>query len=506
MIIVNGKIHTMENLAPFATALAAKDGSIIAVGNDDEIKRSAGPGTRIIDAGGNTVLPGLIDAHVHFLGTGLDAASAKLLGAESRKEFMDRLTEKESTLKPGVWLRGYGYDETKFKEGSLPSLNDLNAAFPTRPVLLSRIDAHSCFLNDKAYELLNVDPALEGVVTENGRRTGVLRAAANSFARRKLSDELTADDTRKEAMRLAADEALQAGITTLHALEGGSLFSEKDVDAMLRYADELPIRTLLYHQIPNAKLVKSEGLPRVGGCITVDGSLGSYTAALLEPYADKSDTCGVPYMSQGEIDDFVTEAHAMGMQITMHTIGDKAIEMLMSAYEKALAKYPRADHRHRFEHFTVPTYDQIARAAKLGVYISVQPSFDYLTKNMMALRLGPDRLRRGYPFRTIAEAGLVMAGGSDSNITPMSPLFGVTSCMVHSQPMQRLSLYESLKLFTVNAAIIGFEEDVKGSLKVGKYADITIIEGDITAVEPERIQYMKVLKTIVGGDIKYEAD
>jgi predicted amidohydrolase YtcJ len=493
----------MENLAPFATALAVKDGLIAAVGDDAEIKSLAGLETQSIDAGGNTVLPGLIDAHVHFLGTGLDAASAKLLGVTSRKEFMDRLFEKEATLKPGAWLRGYGYDETKFDERSLPPLDALNAAFPQRPALLSRIDAHSCFLNDAAYALLGIDPDLEGIMLENGKRTGVLRAAANAFARRKLSDDLTSDETRREAMRLAAEEALQAGVTTLHALEGGSLFSEKDVDAMLRYADELPIRTLLYHQIPDAKFVKSEGLPRVGGCITVDGSLGSYTAALLSPYADKPDTCGTPYMSQREIDDFVMEAHAMGMQITMHTIGDKAIEMLMRAYEKALAKYPRDDHRHRFEHFTVPTYDQIARAAKLQVYISVQPAFDYLTKNMMALRLGPDRLRRGYPFRTIAEAGLIMAGGSDSNITPMSPLLGITSCMVHSQPMQRLTLYEALKLFTINAARIGFEEDVKGSLKVGKYADITVVEGDVTAVEPEQIQHMKVLQTIVGGEIKY---
>lgn len=506
MVLYNGNIITMENLAPYATALAVKDGKIAAVGNDADIKKLASAETQLVDAGGNTVLPGLIDAHVHFMGTGLDAAAANLMGTQSQAAFMERLHTKEKELKEDAWLRGFGYDETKFAEKALPSMDALSVAFPNRPVFLSRIDAHSCFLNARAYELLGIDPATEGVVMENGRPTGVFRASANSQARKKMSEELTTDEVRREAIHLAANDALKVGVTTLHALEGGSLYSDKDVDVMLKYAHELPIRTLLYHQIPDAKRVKAEGLPRVGGCITVDGSLGSHTAALLEPYADQPATCGTPYMPQQEIDDFVLEAHSLGMQVAMHTIGDKAIEMLMLAYEKALAKIPRQNHRHRFEHFTVPTYDQIGRAARLGVAISVQPSFDYLTSGaMMPARLGHERLRRSYPFRTLLEEGLLLAGGSDSNITPISPLFGITSCMVHSQPMQRLSLYESLKLFTINAAAIGFEEAEKGSLAPGKYADITIIEGDIWNTPAEDIQHMKVLKTIVGGKIRYEA-
>ncbi len=505
-IIINGKIITMENLSPFAQALAIKGGRIMALGTTAEIELLSGEGTKVIDAGGNTVLPGMIDAHVHFMGTGLDAASVKLLGTKNHADFMARLAEKAAALRPGAWLRGYGYDETKFEEKCLPSLAELNRLYPDRPVFLSRIDAHSCFLNDIAFGQLNVDSSLDGIISENGVRTGVLRAAANSFARKTLMEELTTDEVRLEAMHLASQEALKAGVTTLHALEGGSLYSDRDVDAMLKYANELPIRTVLYHQIPDAKRVKAEGMPRVGGCITVDGSLGSYTAALIEPYADRPDFCGVPYMTQRDIDDFVMEAHCLDMQIAMHTIGDRAIEMLMQAYEKALAKYPRQNHRHRFEHFTIPTYDQIARAAKLNVMISVQPSFDYLTaKVMMPARLGPERVRRGYPFRTLMEAGLTLAGGSDSNITPISPLFGITSCLVHTQPIQRMTTYEALKLFTINAAYIAFEEDAKGTLRPGKLADIAVIEGDIFSTAPEEIQNMKVLMTIVGGKVQYQA-
>jgi predicted amidohydrolase YtcJ len=496
----------MEPRLPYVSAVAVKGDRILAAGNDRAIKSYANAETILIDARGSTVLPGLIDAHVHFMGTGLDAGAAALMGTASRSELFDRLRKKEAELNPGEWLRGFGYDETKFEEKSLPGLAEFNAVFPGRPVFLSRIDAHSCFLNDVAYDMVDPAPSVEGIVTEGGTRTGVLREAANAFARKRMSEELTTDDIRRKAMHTAAQEALRAGVTTLHALEGGSLFSDKDVDVMLKFAGSLPIRTLLYHQITDVEQILKEGLPRIGGCITIDGSLGSYTAALSEPYADKPEVSGTPYFTPREIEDFVMEAHAAGLQIAMHTIGDHAIELLMQAYEKALSRYPKKDHRHRFEHFTVPTYDQIIRAAKLGVCISVQPSFDYLTsKTMMPLRLGEERLRRAYPFRTMMEEGLILAGGSDSNITPLSPLFGITSCMVHSQPMQRLSLYEALKLFTVNAAYIGFEEEEKGSIKIGKYADIVIIEGDITKTEADQIQYMQVLKTIVGGDVKFEA-
>ncbi|KUO69989.1 MAG: hypothetical protein APF77_20985 [Clostridia bacterium BRH_c25] len=506
-IIINGKVLTMENHQPFAEAIAISDGKIAAIGSDNEIALLAKAETEIIDAGQNTVLPGFIDAHVHFMGTGLDASSVCLTGALNHKELFHRLKAYEAGLKNNAWLRGYGYDETRYAENALPDIDALNAAFPNRPVFLSRIDAHSCFMNDIAFKLLEIKPETEGIICENGRFTGVLRAAANSKARKKMSDELITDEVRKEAMLAGAEIALKEGVTSLHALEGGSLFSDKDMDVMLKYQQELPIRTLLYHQITDVSKVKSEGLPRIGGCITVDGSLGSYTAALLEPYADKPVTSGAPYMTQKDIDDFVMEAHISNMQIAMHTIGDKAIEMLMQAYEKALNKYPRNNHRHRFEHFSVPTYDQIRRAGNMNVCISVQPSFDYLTSyTMMPARLGKERVKRSYPLRSLIEEGLIIAGGSDSNITPISPLLGIYSSMQHSNPLQRLSLYESIKLFTINAAYLGFEEKVKGSLKIGKLADIVILKGDLLNTSSHEIKDVEILKTIVGGQVKYHND
>jgi predicted amidohydrolase YtcJ len=506
LIVINGTVTTMDNLCPFAQAVAIGGGKILVVGSNEEALTFAGTETRVLDAGGNTVLPGFIDSHVHFMGTGLDAASVYLTGAANQTEFMERLSGKARTLKKDAWLRGYGYDETKLAEKCLPTLAELDAAYPDRPVFLSRIDAHSCFLNSVAFRMLGVDENAEGIIRdERGIFTGVLKAASNSAARKTMSEELTTDEMRREAMDYGAKEALKAGVTSIHALEGGSLFSDKDVDVLLRHQGEIPLRTVVYHQIMDVRRVRSEGLPRVGGCITVDGSLGSRTAALLEPYADMPDVSGTPYVTQKEIDDFVMEAHCADMQIAMHTIGDRAIEMLMQAYEKALYKYPRTNHRHRFEHFSVPTYDQIRRAKQLNVCIAVQPSFDYYTsETMMPVRLGPERVKRSYPLRSLVEEGLVIAGGSDSNITPISPLLGIYSSMTHSQPLQRLSLYESLKLFTINGAYLAFEEREKGTLTPGKLGDAVIVEGDIWKATPLEIKDMKVLYTIVGGKVVFE--
>lgn len=506
LIIINGKVTTMDNLCPFAQAVAIGGGRILTVGSNEEALRYAEAETHILDACGNTVLPGFIDSHVHFMGTGLDAASVYLTGAGSRAEFMARLAKKAQTIKQGVWLRGYGYDETKFAEKSLPTLAELDAAYPDRPVLLSRIDAHSCFLNSVAFRMLGIHENAEGINRdEHGNFTGVLKAESNAMARKTMAEELTTDEMRREAMDYGAQEAFRAGVTTVHALEGGSLYSDKDVDVLLRHQNEIPLRTVVYHQIMDARRVLNEGLPRVGGCVPADGSLGSYTAALLEPYADRPDTCGVPYVTQKELDDFVMEAHCAGMQIAMHTIGDRAIEMMMQAYEKALYKYPRKNHRHRFEHFSVPTYDQIRRAKQIDVCIAVQPSFDYYTSyTMMPVRLGPERVKRSYPLRSLIEEGLIIGGGSDSNVTPISPLLGIYSSMAHTQPMQRLSLYESLKLFTINGAYLGFEELEKGTLTPGKLGDVAILQGNIWNATPEEIKEMKVLYTIIGGKVVFE--
>lgn len=506
LIIRNGTVRTMNRLQPFAQALAIGKGKLIAVGSNEEIMAFATTDTRVIDACGNSVLPGFFDVHTHFTGTGLNATAVDLTDVTSHDELFSALRAKNEALPPGVCLRGFGYNETKFAEKELPPQEALDKMFGERPVFLIRVDAHSCYLNQAAFRLLDIREDLEGVIKEGGVFTGVLRAKANSVARKKLNEQLMTDEMRYEALRYSSDIAVKVGVTTVHALEGGSLFADEDVKALLKYQDRLDVQTVVYHQNPDVDLVKSEGLCRIGGCITVDGSLGSHTAALLEPYSDAPDSQGILYYSQKEIDDVVMEAHTSGMQIAMHTIGDAAIERLLTAYEKALAKHPRSDHRHRFEHFSVPTYEQMQRAKAIGAYISVQPSFVYYAKqsSMTLDRLGPDRIRRLYPFADLLNAGLMLAGGSDSDITPISPLLGIHACLSHFDPIQNLSLYEALKLFTSHAAYFAFEEKDKGTLEVGKQGDVVILQGNIEQASVQEIKDMKVQNTIVKGKVVYE--
>ena len=506
LIIINGNILTMNLLQPYAEALAIKGGRIIAIGKNEEIKTFASNETLLIDAERNTVLPGFFDVHTHFTGTGLNATAVDLTNVKSHAQLLSELQAKHEKIPPNIWLRGFGYNETKFTENALPNQEVINRTFWDRPVFLSRVDAHSCFLNNVAFQLLNIEDTIEGVIKEDGIFTGVLRAKANSIARKKLNDKLMSDEMRYEALQYSSKVALKAGVTTVHALEGGSLFSDEDVKVLLKYQNKLDVQTVIYHQNPDVELIKSEGFSRIGGCITVDGSLGSHTAALVDPYSDLPNSKGILYFTQKEIDDFVMEAHTNNMQIAMHTIGDAAIECLLSAYEKVLTKYPRNNHRHRFEHFSVPTYNQILRAKALETYISVQPSFVYYAKQstMIVDRLGYERVKRVYPFRTILSAGLKMAGGSDSDITPISPLLGIYSSLSHFNPIQNLSLYEAIKLFTYDAAYFAFEEKDKGTLEIGKQGDVVILKGDIEHINIEDIKDMKVLKTIVKGKVVYE--
>ncbi len=505
--VINGKVNTMNPFQPQASAVAVAKGRIVAVGSDEEIMKLTSVETQVLDAKQNTVLPGFIDTHVHLMMTGQDATAVYLNDATTREAFIGMLKEKEKTLRPGAWLQGAGYDETQFPEKTLPPIEELDAAFPDRPIFVGRVDAHSVCLNTLAFQMLGIDLATEGVeLTEDGRFGGVVRATANSVARQVMSDQLIDNEMRRDFLHAGAMEALKGGVTSLCALEGGTLCNEDDVNAFLKYQDELAIRTILYHQVMDVPKVYEEGFPRIGGCITVDGSMGSRTAAFMEPYADCEGFCGDAYYTQKEIDDFVMEAHSKGMQIAMHTIGDKAIEMLLQAYEKALAKYPRVDHRHRFEHFSVPTYNQMVRAKALGCYIAVQPAFVHYGKmsNMLWDRLGEERVKRSYAFRSLLDMGLPLAGGSDSSVTPISPLLGISAAATHYHPEQNLSIYEGLKLFTSDAAAFTFEEKEKGSIEVGKLGDITIIEGDIWNTKPDDIKDMKILYTIVGGELKYQ--
>jgi hypothetical protein len=250
--------------------------------------------------------------------------------------------------------------------------------------------------------------------------------------------------------------------------------------------------------------VRSLGLPRVGGCILLDGDVGPRTAALSEPYVDDPDCYGTLYFAQDEVDAFVLEAHRAGLQIAMHAVGDAAVEQALNAYEAALEAEPREDHRHRIEHCEVIREEQIERARRLGVALAIQPPFNHFWDHTTYYAsIGEERASRVDPVATLMRPGLLVAGGSDSTVTPLGPLIGVHAAVNHSLPRERVSVQEALKLYTINAARIAFQEEDRGSLEVGKLGDLVVLGADPFEIEPERLLEIPVEMTVIGGEVVY---
>jgi predicted amidohydrolase YtcJ len=296
------------------------------------------------------------------------------------------------------------------------------------------------------------------------------------------------------------------GITTLHALEGDDTGDDRAVLNLMAAMRGLLLRFVLYYQTMNVDRVLTLGLPRIGGCILLDGDIGPRTAALSEPYVDDPACYGTLYHSQEEIDAFVLKAHRAGLQVAMHAVGDGAVEQALRAYEAALVAFPRDDHRHRIEHCEVIREDQILRAQRLGVALAIQPPFNhYWPHTEYYTTLGEERAWEADPVRTLMRPGLLIAGGSDSTVTPLGPLIGVHAAVNHSNPAERVSVQEALELYTINAARIAFEEREKGSLQMGKLGDFVVLAKDPFAVDPGHIKDIPIDMTVIGGEVVYRS-
>ena len=509
LIILNGNVIPMTPANGREQAIAVQNGRIARVGANPQIERLKSAGTQVVDAKGKTVLPGFIDTHVHLTQTGLSLESARLDKAASVSEVCDIIHERALQTPPGGWVYGNGCAHWTLREKRFPTMKELDRVSEGHPVFITSATYHSGVANSAAFRVIDPDVSLEGIEKDRstGEPTGLFSTDDTFFeACRKAFSQLS-DEEIAGLIRSAARFAAARGVTTLHCLDGQFIAGDRDVTTLQRMQSALPIHTLVLFQTMDVPAVLKLGLPRIGGCLTIDGAGPEHTALFYEPYDDAPETCGRLFIPEGEIRSFVKKAHHAGLQIAMHAIGDRAIDILVGAYKEAMEAFPREDCRHRVEHFTIPTDWAIEQAAALRLALPMNPA--HMTywgppaDAAMERRLGKKRVDRAYPFVELCRRGVRVSGGSDSPVTPIDPLRGIHAAVNSSRDSRRVSAEEALRMFTVNGAWAGREEETKGTIEQGKWADLVLLDRD-PFQEPEYIDEFQIEMTIAKGQVVYQ--
>ena len=509
MGFINGNIITMDKEDDRAEAVLIEKGEIVYVGSTEEVKPLADKKQiPIMDLHGATVLPGFHDCHVHVMGTGLASMGADLYNCSNVKEVLDVLKKEGERSKEG-WVCGVRLDESRLAEKRPPNMEELSRVFPDRGVYILDRGLHYTLVNRKAYEEIGLTGKEKGICRdENQQPNGRMHEEANSIVRNYFNDTMT-DAQRKTAVKNVEKEALRQGITTIHAMEGGEMFSDKDIDVFEQLQDSSDVDFVIYWDTFDMDKVIARGYDRIGTDNLSDGSIGSRTAAFDESYADDPSTCGQMYLSNEYMTEFIEKALRNHIQCGFHAIGQKAIRNVLDCYEAAYRKAPWEDARFRIEHFGFCDDRDIERAANNKIIISTQPSFSYLRGgpgSVYQIRTGEERERKAYPNRKFLDAGVVLAGGSDSNVTPMNTLLGIHAAVNHPYPEHRITVKQALRMFTIDAAYSAFEEKKKGSVEAGKLGDLTILSECPYDTAPEKIKDIKVLMTIKEGKIVYQVE
>jgi len=501
LLLKKASLFPLGDIPSGADALLIRDGRIAAMGRTRALSKGLDHAIRVIDLKGRTVLPGFIDSHVHLTETGLLRQGLDLSPAGHIDEALEMLSDAFSGRSHEGFFRAHSFDPSLMREGRYPTREELDAVSSRVPIYILRRDGHSCVVNTAFLRHCSLSPETPGLELnpQTGQPSGTLRAEALERARA-CRHRLLNDEDRREAIRRASRQALRRGVTTLHAVCGRI----EDLDLLGFLKKELPLEVVSYPNTADLATVTARGWPRMGGDILVDGSFGSHTAALKEPYADRGEERGQPYLTRRQLIGIIGPAHRAGLQVSLHAIGDRAVEELLAAFEEVFSEHPREDHRHRIEHAELLHPDQIERIARWGLTLAVQPAFEAFwggTERMYASRLGLERVNKTNPFRELLDAGILLAGGSDSPITPVDPLAGVAAAVLHPNPQHRLSVEEAVGLFTAGGARAVFQEQDRGFLREGLRADLVVLAEDPRRVAPEKIGQIPIDMVIRGGRI-----
>lgn len=523
--LVNARIHTMDPAQPLANLLVwDRDGRIIAIGTETSAPtlRIDGPA---IDGGGRAVVPGLIDAHAHMAGLGQSLMRADLVGTRSKDEVLQRLREFEDTLPDGAWLLGRGWDQNHWPEPVFPTAADLDAAFPSRPVWLERIDGHAGWANSVA--LMAADRRLDGDWQPDGGRilrdptgqpTGVLVDEAMKLVEVRIPP--ASPQVRREALQRALQLAVSHGLTGVHDM--GVALHELGDYRILADQGELPLRITALADGDHAAFdalcamgpyAHPGGRLRMRGVkLYIDGALGSRGAALLDDYSDEPGHRGLLVTAPQAFEASLRKARDCGVQVATHAIGDRGNREVLDAYARVLGN-EGARLRWRIEHAQVLASDDIPRFAALGVIASMQPTHATSDMPWVPARLGAQREQGAYAWQRLLRTGAKLALGSDFPVEPVDPMLGLHAAATRQDerglppggwhPEQRLSPYEALRGFTVDAAYAGFAEAEVGMLQVGKRADFVLLELDPLAIAPSLLRNVRVHSTFVDGRAVY---
>jgi predicted amidohydrolase YtcJ len=526
LIIRGGRIWTGDPANPWAEAMAVRHGRILAVGREDQLQELQRPGARRVDAEGATILPGLVDSHTHFLTGGFQLASVDLRDAGTPEEFVERIADFADTLPPGAWILGGSWDHERWG-GGLPHREWIDPVTPENPVFVRRLDLHMGLANTRAMELagfdfLSSDPAGGEIVRDPVTRdpTGIFKDEAMKLVLSAVPVPSTAEWDR--ALAAAVSHALSLGITQLHDVDG---WSSLTVYERARAEDRLPLR--IYSVVPMASWERlrdrirragrgDEGLWWGGLKGFVDGSLGSSTAWFHDPYIDAPDTTGLMVTDPDALRESIRAGDAAGLQAVVHAIGDRANDWLLGVYgELAERNGPRA-RRHRVEHAQHLSPGAVHRFARLGVIPSVQPYHAADDGRWAERRIGPERVRRTYPFRSLLDAGARLAFGSDWTVAPLDPFLGIEAAVTRRTldgahpdgwvPEERIRLEEALTAYTLDAARAGMSDGFSGSLTPGKVADFVILDRDLFALPETELASVRVERTFVGGREVYRSE
>lgn len=530
MIFTGGVVHTVDANNSIAEAVAVSDGRILAVGSNIEVEATSGPGTRKVNLHGRSLTPGFIDAHHHFVGVGgaQDAIDCKAPGMQSIAALKEQVRQRAAALPAGTWIRGRGYDQSRLDEQRHPNKHDWDEVAPDHPVIFTRTCGHILSVNSKAIELSGLplhaaDPAGgQYDRDDSGDINGVC------YERACAPLHLAATPSREdiESWLLAANAAdLASGLTSIHDA-GGLSGVPAGIAQDLIAEDRLQVRLYAFITV-NTSDHPLTGILNTGyhtgfgnerfrlGAFKVitDGSSSGPTAATRDPYTSDDSTCGIAYWDQDELDDLIGRAHRAGWQCTVHAVGDKAIEQTLNAMERAQREFPRKGLRHRIDHCGITPPDLQDRIVKFGIVPAMQPAFFWEFGDGYIRNYGRHRADVMFPAKSLLDRGVIVAGSSDSPVTDYRPLFGVEQALTRATnggdvcgPDNKVDLETAIRMHTYNGAYASFEEHLKGSIEVGKLADLVVLPVDIRTAPTEGMRDLPIAMTVVNGQVAYEGE